>query len=61
MLGEQVVEALNSAERQPKPPLTELFTDVYETLPWHLKEQEAEVIDFVKRHPTVIPSNVSVT
>jgi 2-oxoisovalerate dehydrogenase E1 component alpha subunit len=56
----QVVEALNAAERQPKPPLTEMFTDVYDSLPWHLKEQEAEVIDFVRRHPTVVPSDVPI-
>lgn len=57
----QVVDALNAAERQPKPPLTEMFTDVYEKPPWHLQEQEAEVIDFVRRNPGLVPSDVPVS
>lgn len=36
----------NAAER-PRPPIETLFTDVYEELPWHLREQLEEVKSLV--------------
>lgn len=38
-----MVAALEAAEKEPKPPLSAMFTDVYDTLPWHLEQQQAEV------------------
>jgi TPP-dependent pyruvate/acetoin dehydrogenase alpha subunit len=47
----QVVEALSRAQKEPKPPLGEMFTDVYAALPWHLREQQAEALAHARRHP----------
>jgi 2-oxoisovalerate dehydrogenase E1 component subunit alpha len=41
-----VLRALKLAERQPAPPIDELFTDVYEQLPPHLERQQ----DSLRRH-----------
>jgi 2-oxoisovalerate dehydrogenase E1 component alpha subunit len=38
-----VLAALKSAEKEKKPPITDLFTDVYDTVPAHLQEQEQEL------------------
>ncbi len=54
----QVVDALTAAQRQTKPGLSEMFTDVYDQMPWHLKEQEAEVMSFIKRNPGILPSDI---
>ena len=54
----QVVKALDAAQREPKPPLSCMFSDVYADMPWHLQEQQAEVADFVKRHPDMLPSGM---
>jgi pyruvate dehydrogenase E1 component alpha subunit len=37
-------EAVAIAERTPAPPLESMFDDVYQTVPWHLAEQRAEVV-----------------
>ena len=56
----QVVRALDVAQREPKPALSYMFSDVYAELPWHLREQQAEVADFVRRHPDVLPKDMPV-
>lgn len=40
----EVSAAAQNAERVPAPPLNSLFEDVYEQLPWMLKEQKAELL-----------------
>lgn len=47
-----VVAALDAAEAAPKPPLAEMFRDVYAEQPPHLAEQEDEVREFVRRFPS---------
>jgi 2-oxoisovalerate dehydrogenase E1 component alpha subunit len=37
-------DAVAVAERTPAPPLESMFDDVYQTVPWHLSEQRAEVV-----------------
>jgi 2-oxoisovalerate dehydrogenase E1 component alpha subunit len=37
-------DAVAVAERTPPPPLESMFDDVYQTVPWHLAEQRAEVV-----------------
>ncbi len=37
-------EAVSIAERTPPPPLESMFDDVYESPPWHLTEQRAELL-----------------
>jgi TPP-dependent pyruvate/acetoin dehydrogenase alpha subunit len=36
-----ITDALAAADRKPAPPVDSLFDDVYEQLPWHLREQRA--------------------
>ena len=54
----QVVEALEVAQAEPKPPLSCMFSDVYADLPWHLREQQQEVADFVRKHPDMLPAGM---
>lgn len=56
----QVVAALEQASKVEKPALSCLFTDVYAEVPWHLKEQMQEALEFAKRHPEVVPPDVPV-
>ena len=53
-----MVKALNAAQNEPKPPLSCMFTDVYADMPWHLQEQQAEVAEFVKAHPEMLPKGM---
>ena len=46
-----VLRALEQAEGKPKPPLSELFTDVYAEKPVHLKEQEAALAEHLAKYP----------
>lgn len=46
-----VLRALERAETRPKPPLSELFTDVYAEKPAHLREQERELAEHVAKYP----------
>lgn len=46
-----VLRALEAAEGKPKPPLSELFTDVYADKPAHLREQERELAEHVAKYP----------
>jgi 2-oxoisovalerate dehydrogenase E1 component alpha subunit len=48
---EEITDALQHAEALPaKPPLHTLFEDVYADVPWHLREQAAELEEHVARH-----------
>jgi TPP-dependent pyruvate/acetoin dehydrogenase alpha subunit len=48
---EQITDALEYAERQaPKPPLHSMFEDVYAEIPWHLREQAAELEAEIAKH-----------
>lgn len=38
---QQITDALAAADRKPAPPVETLLDDVYEELPWHLREQRA--------------------
>jgi len=40
---EEIKAAVKAAEAAPAPALETLFKDVFATMPWHLREQEAEV------------------
>jgi 2-oxoisovalerate dehydrogenase E1 component alpha subunit len=47
---EEVVAALNGAERRKKPALAELFTDVYDELPPALVRQQQELKEHLAKH-----------
>lgn len=42
-LAERLTEAVDSAERAPRPPLSSMFEDVYAQSPWHLRDQRDEL------------------
>lgn len=50
-----VLEALGKAEKLKKPPVSEMFKDVYDEMPWNLQEQQVELEELVKEHPDVYP------
>ncbi|XP_030528873.1 2-oxoisovalerate dehydrogenase subunit alpha 1, mitochondrial [Rhodamnia argentea] len=56
----QVLQAIQTAEKYEKPPLSELFRDVYETPPSNLHEQESQLRETIKRHPKDYPLDVPV-
>ena len=43
--------AMSYAERvAPKPPIASMFEDVYADVPWHLREQQAELEAALRKH-----------
>ena len=46
-----VLSALENAESAPKPPISEMFTDVYAQMPKHIRDQRDEAMAHVKRYP----------
>jgi 2-oxoisovalerate dehydrogenase E1 component alpha subunit len=52
---EEILAAMKAAEQVPAPPLGELIEDVYDTPPWHLKEQLKELREHVRKHPDAYP------
>lgn len=50
-----VLEALGKAEKLKKPPVSEMFKDVYDEMPWNLQEQQAQLEELVKEHPDAFP------
>ncbi|KAK6246309.1 hypothetical protein SCA6_009399 [Theobroma cacao] len=59
-IRKQLLQAIQVAEKTEKPPLTELFSDVYDHLPSNLQEQEKQLTETISRHPKDYPSDVSV-
>lgn len=59
-IRKQVVEAIQTAEKVEKPPLRDLFGDVYDKIPSNLQEQERFIRDSTKRYPKEYPFNVPV-
>ncbi|CAL5414632.1 unnamed protein product [Camellia sinensis] len=57
---QQLMDAIQVAEKTEKPPISDLFADVYENLPSNLREQEELLRETVKRYPQDYPSDVPV-
>lgn len=53
-----VISSLETAARRPKWPLTDMFTDVYDSLPPHLEAQRQEVLAYVQRYPDARPADI---
>jgi TPP-dependent pyruvate/acetoin dehydrogenase alpha subunit len=50
-ITQEIREAITDAERvSPKPPVASLFEDVYADVPWHLREQQAELEAELHKH-----------
>lgn len=47
----QLLESIQIAEKIEKPPLSDLFTDVYDNLPSNLQEQEKLLRETIERNP----------
>lgn len=56
----QLLRAIQIAERTQKPPLSELFSDVYDQVPRNLQEQEQTLRETIKKNPNDYPSDVPV-
>ncbi|XP_009777710.1 2-oxoisovalerate dehydrogenase subunit alpha 2, mitochondrial-like isoform X1 [Nicotiana tabacum] len=59
-IRKQVLEAIQATEKVEKPPLTDLFGDIYDEMPSNLHEQEKFIRDTIKRYPKDYPSDVPV-
>lgn len=46
-----VIQAMEKAEKRAKPPLHEMFEDVYEKKPSHILKQEEELLEHIKKYP----------
>lgn len=54
----EAIRALEEAEGVQKAPLSAMFQDVYDILPWHLEAQKKEVFDVVERHPELLSKDI---
>ncbi|XP_071693587.1 2-oxoisovalerate dehydrogenase subunit alpha 1, mitochondrial-like [Rutidosis leptorrhynchoides] len=57
-LRKQVRSAIDEAEKEEKPPLEDMFTDVYKELPSNLMEQETLLRETIQRHPQDFPKDM---
>ena len=58
MLLVQLLHAIQVAEKAEKPPVADIFTDVYDVPPSNLHEQEKLLREIIRRHPRDYPSDV---
>ncbi|KAJ1265113.1 hypothetical protein BS78_08G054000 [Paspalum vaginatum] len=56
----ELLQAIQVAERMPKPSVAELFTDVYDQIPSNLREQDQLLRDTIMKHPADYPTDVPV-
>lgn len=53
VVRKEVLTELDRAERDPKPGVQELFNDVFDTMPWHLQRQKAQLEEHMRKYPDV--------
>jgi 2-oxoisovalerate dehydrogenase E1 component alpha subunit len=53
-----VLESLKRAEQEKKPPISDLFTDVYDTIPQHLQQQQIELYNHLSKYPESYPTTL---
>jgi hypothetical protein len=54
----KVLAVLAQAEKSPRPPIDDLFTDVYDTPPPNLIEQRQELYDHLAKYPHDYPMDL---
>lgn len=54
------MHAIQAAEKVEKPPVADMFTDVYDVPPSNLGEQEKLLRETIRRHPQDYPTDVPV-
>ncbi|KAE9604173.1 putative oxidoreductase [Lupinus albus] len=59
-LRQQILHAIQVAENIEKPPIEDMFSDVYDVPPSNLKEQEQWLKESIRKHPQEYPSNICV-
>ncbi|KAK7316943.1 hypothetical protein RJT34_00779 [Clitoria ternatea] len=59
-LRQQLLHTIQVAESVEKPPLADLFTDVYDVPPSNLRDQEQWLKETLEKHPQDYPENISV-
>ncbi|KAH0670469.1 hypothetical protein KY290_025890 [Solanum tuberosum] len=57
-IRKQVLQAIQVAEKQEKPPIKDVFTDVYDVSPANLQEQEISIRETIRKHPQDYPTDV---
>lgn len=57
-IKKEIMQAIQVAERTEKPPLTDMFSDVYDRVPSNLLEQEKQLRETVNRYPKDYPADV---
>lgn len=57
---QEVLAALEAAAQLPKPPLSSMYDDVYDTVPWHLAAQRAATLELAAKNPGLCPPDVPV-
>ncbi|OMO50265.1 Dehydrogenase, E1 component [Corchorus olitorius] len=58
-IKKQLLQAIQVAEKTEKPPLTELFRDVYDLPPSNLAEQQKQLWETISKYPQDFPSDLS--
>ena len=54
-----MLRAIQVAEQVEKPPVADIFTDVYDAPPSNLHEQETTLLETIEKHPKEYPPNFS--
>jgi 2-oxoisovalerate dehydrogenase E1 component alpha subunit len=54
-IRKQLLDAIQVAEKSKKPPIAEIFADVYDVPPSNLFEQERSLRETIQRHPQDFP------
>ncbi|BAT78736.1 hypothetical protein LR48_Vigan04g167900 [Vigna angularis] len=57
-IRKQLMHGIQVAEKAQKPPLEDMFTDVYDQVPSNLQEQERLLRKSIEKHPKDYPSDV---
>lgn len=52
-----ILAEFGAAEQRKKPPIEEMFNDVYNEMPWNLMEQREELRQILKELPEKYPSS----
>lgn len=48
---QQILTAFSKAEKKLKPPVKDMFNDVYDSLPYRLQKQHQECMNHVAKYP----------
>ena len=57
---QQVMQALSRADKALRPPLKDMFTDVYDKLPSRLLNQHQECMNHIAKYPHEYPTELYV-